>query len=443
MIYSRMRILPYLLCILLTDNQAWSMELLVASEDATLTTAFFSAAVSANLTKLQQLLENPKVDIRKTNACGNTALHMVACGQQDSSADCVDLLTNSKASVNAQNNNGDTPLHVAVRSRASLKTISKLVKKGACPNVLSGSKRTPLHLAITHWNAAVGKLLALGADPNQPSGIEGSMPLCIAFRRQHGHVPDIADNVIQDLLEAGARIDRIELYDLKCQTHLHVLRYVYAPFISAIEDNDNATVKRYLDQGACRYLDFDALSRTAQHSLGDIHNAKYPLNIATNCQNPHPEMVCFLIDAGALEIVGHNLVRNAFTYGHLEMARLLISHIPHTRIIKQWNKVALALLVCLNRLPQQLPGDARRLLCLYCVRVSCIAEQTENCRALFTTKHFEFERLGSSETERNSAYEHAYTDISRNGPTWQKQIENAILKRPIPKKIDSKIEEAK
>ncbi len=405
-IRTQMKILLYpFLCTFLINSPAWSMERLDASGDAQLTTAFFSAATGGDLTQLQKLLENSKVDVTTKDANGNTALHMLVRRPEQHIADYIKLLINHKAGVNAQNDASETPLHLAI------------------PH----GRRYP-----------VDQLLALGADPNQPSGIEGSLPLCIAFkyhfatykpRTFEGHVMDVADDVTKALLEAGARVDNTELHDLDCQTHPHVLRYVYVPLIWAIEKNDITTVKRYLNQGVSRCLDFEELPNMGR-PIGDRHNAKYPLNVATNCQNPSPEMVRFLIDAGCLGNVGYNLVHNAFTYGHLEMARLLLSHIPHTRIIKQWNKVALPVLACLNRLPQQLPVKACTLICLYSVRSACIAEQAENCRTLFKNEHFEFEGLGSSEAQRNNAYEREYTHILDNVPAWQEQIDLAIKNKP-------------
>ncbi len=468
--HSSKKILPYLFLLLLTDNQAWGMDrikkcaatvkqIVLDRRRDKLHAKVFAAAENADITKLQELLGNPKVDINTKDTAGNTALHVVVRRQH---AGCIDLLTDSKADVNAPNNVGDTPLHVAACS-ASPEIISKLVGKKALLAARNNFKETPLCLAITHGNDdAVEQLLVLGADPNQPSGNENSPPVCIAFRQHipfrnlpYDYFPFIQDKKIESLLRAGARINIAGLYDLQCETHPQILRGVYVPLITAIESNDSATVKHCFDQGARHCLDFEELPRTAQRSLGDIHNAKYLLNVATNCTNPRPEMVRFLIDAGCLDGfgVGRNLVRNAFMYGHIEMAHLLISHMPRARIIRQWNKIALPLLVGLKRI-QQLPEDLRKLICLYCVRSACVDEQVEHCYALFKTskyvlgeeiyftvyfnKTIVFEKLKSThpasnqqyQEERNKQYLDAYEHILDNIPTWQMQINLAIKNKP-------------
>ncbi len=415
----------------------------------------FTAAKNFDLKRLQGLLENPIVDVNIQDVDGNTALHMAASRlpeYNNDGADCVDLLTSRKANVNTQNNVGDTPLHVAACA-APWSIINKLAEKGACLAAVNNARETVLHHAITsHNGGAVDQLIALKADPNQPSGNQDTPPLCVALERHNasyqlyvcdGMFPLIVDKNIESLLKAGARINICGIYDLKCETHPYILREVYGPLVAAIKNNNPSEVTRYLDQGACKCLDFENVPRVAMSIGEELYNAKYPLNVATNCPDPHTEMVCFLMDAGCLGSVAFGILRNAFTHGELEMAHLLISHIPKHNIKRSWNRVALPLLLYFKRLPQKLPADVNKIICSYCVRSACIAEQAENCRALFRTKDFEFERLGSSEAARNSAYEQVYTHILDNVPAWQKQIDHAILNRPMPKKIDSNIEEAK
>lgn len=414
--------------------------------------AFFAAAKDRDLRKLQGLIENPVINVNAKDTEGNTALHMVAWGQQEYiAADCVELLTHHKAHVNTQNNMGNSPLHIAA-CRASAGCITKLVEKEACLTTVNNERETALHLAIINGNdSAVNQLLALKADPNQRSGNQDMPPLCIAVAQQNAtaRYSFLFDDylAIGSLLKAGARINICGIDS----SHPKILSTVYGPMVAAIQANNSSEVKRYLDQGVCKCLDFEKLQDVV-NIRKDLHFAKYLLNVATNCEKPHAEMVCFLMDAGCLGGVGYDILRNAFMYGNPETARLLISHIPRYQIRRSWNHVALPLLLCLRHIPQQLPMDVRILLCLYCVRSACIAEQIENCHTFFRTKvrirteepYFTvysdqiipFKGLNSYAV-RNADYLDAYTHILDNVPTWQKQIDQAIINRPNPKKNET------
>lgn len=443
--------LLFLLLLMVSCTQIWAMDNLKKIAAALKKTVhdrtetfvhapLFAAAKRADSRQLQTVLENKKIDVNARDGSGNTALHMVMQAQNQGGDTCIEILANHKADVNAQNSVGDTPLHAAACGTAP-NIIAKLVEKNALLETFNNDKRTPLHLALERRNGfALHDLLALHANPNQPVGIAGLPPLLLAFHAHvieykrfntEGEFRDIADPYVERLLDAGARIDIAGLRDIQCHTHPLVTRTVYWSLKQAIEDNTQDTVKRCLEQGVNLCLDFDTLSIYARCHVDDTYHPRYPLNIATNYPKSHPDMVRFLIDAGALNNkIGFDVVRNAFLHGSLEMAHLLITHVPTYQIRTTWNRVALPVLLCLNHLPQKLPADVSKIICSYCVTNACVAEQVEKCRAFFRTEHFEFERLGSDQEQRNSAYEHAYTHILDNVPTWQKQIAHAIHNRP-------------
>jgi ankyrin repeat protein len=97
---------------------------------------------------------------------GKTALHYAASGK------CVDVVDKllqlgvARVMVNAQDSNGDTPLHCAVRwNRASI--VKTLLGHGADPNIVNASGETPLMCMPAYCDAQVFVLLTeAGADVN-------------------------------------------------------------------------------------------------------------------------------------------------------------------------------------------------------------------------------------------------------------------------------------
>ncbi len=97
---------------------------------------------------------------------GNTPLHLAVEGDLEEIV-CV-LLTNG-APVNARNDDGGTPLHIAALYPADGHTnlVPILLSFGANPNARDHLGDTPLHLAAKQRNAdAVNDLLRAGADVN-------------------------------------------------------------------------------------------------------------------------------------------------------------------------------------------------------------------------------------------------------------------------------------
>ena len=119
---------------------------------------------------------------------GGTALHIAAGGYRH---DLARSLVRRDADVSAKNRRGAEPLHYAADGRpasvcwnpdAQAETIAYLVEAGADPNALDKSGVAPLHRAVrTRCAAAVGALLAGGADPQRTNG-RGSTPMMLATR---------------------------------------------------------------------------------------------------------------------------------------------------------------------------------------------------------------------------------------------------------------------
>ena len=144
---------------------------------------------------------------------GDTALHMAAAAFHRSAAES---LIEHGAVCRARNRRGAEPLHYAADANhwqpaAQKDTIEYLLAVGADPNALDKSGVSPLHRAVrTRASEAVRALLAGGADVSARNR-NGSTPLHLAVqdtgRSGAGSVRERSEQekIIAILLDAGAR----------------------------------------------------------------------------------------------------------------------------------------------------------------------------------------------------------------------------------------------
>ncbi len=119
---------------------------------------------------------------------GDTPLHLAAAALRVA---CVEVLLGAEVDPNAVNRRGATPLHYAcdlrpvsrgsVRPTDQATVIELLVRHGAKLDRPDRGGATPLHRAVRARSpAAVGALLALGANADCRLGKGGSSPLHLA-----------------------------------------------------------------------------------------------------------------------------------------------------------------------------------------------------------------------------------------------------------------------
>lgn len=125
----------------------------------------------------------------------DTLLHMAVI---DGDEDAIRRLFDQGYSCTAQNESGETPLHVlAKRQNASTAVLDLLLAHGAPVNAMDHFGYTPLHEAALNGDAhVVGKLLSKGADPNMKT-VDGNTSL---------HYAVISGSLakVKNLLQAGA-----------------------------------------------------------------------------------------------------------------------------------------------------------------------------------------------------------------------------------------------
>ena len=134
------------------------------------------------------------------DAYGNTSLHH-ACWNDQSEVVKV-LLEKNPESVNRLNDDGESPLLLAVR-RSNLMIVELLLKAGADTGCADLQGFLPLHIAAAGGDQFVGKaLLTAGADINQKTA-EGQTPLIFAARNSRNDFTAM-------LIEQGADVNAVD-----------------------------------------------------------------------------------------------------------------------------------------------------------------------------------------------------------------------------------------
>jgi len=170
-------------------------------------TALYRASTEGLAVTVQMLLEcGAKLDVKHKLLQGETALHSAAF---QSNVAIVQLLLAAGANVHLKSQDGDTPLHSAVKAthiytdvQGQFAVVQLLLAKGAgaSVDVKNNTGETPLHLAASHGHGAVVELLlATGADITKKNK-KGYTPMCCAAVRG-------LDNIVQLLLDTGAGVN--------------------------------------------------------------------------------------------------------------------------------------------------------------------------------------------------------------------------------------------
>lgn len=155
------------------------------------TPEIYEAAIEGDIDKVEDLLNDDPAQINAADEYGFTALHGVAGEDQ---LEIARLLLEHGANVDARNDEGITPLHLAAYSEM----VDLLTEYGAELNARSNEGETPLHIQVSEVDSfdTVQRLLELGADVNLKNDFDET-PLDIALSRED-------DELIELLREYGA-----------------------------------------------------------------------------------------------------------------------------------------------------------------------------------------------------------------------------------------------
>ena len=97
---------------------------------------------------LELLIENSRCDLNAQTQCGDTALYLALCSEQEVVEKMQCILQSERYNPNITNTEGYTPLHVALK-KEEFETAVALCNHSKCnPNIQDLTGNTPLHMAI-------------------------------------------------------------------------------------------------------------------------------------------------------------------------------------------------------------------------------------------------------------------------------------------------------
>ena len=301
-------------------------------------------------TEAGSLLISHGADANALNKRGQTPLHKVASGNNDCPKLCNNLLQH-KARVNAEDCNGNQPLHLAC-GRGHTKTGSLLLSHGADANALNKDGRTPLHaaaggekecfllckslvnhdakvdtvdedgdhplhLACKRGHTEIGNLLVShGADANAFNK-HGQTPLHAAASGEKD-CPELCENLIKH----NAKIDAVDEdgsqpLHLACKQGLVETCNVLLSYRA-----DSETVN------GCGHSPLSLISKQITRSLDEDSLGNHALHIACSHDmlSAVQLLVCLGVDTKTVNNDGNQPLHLAYSRGHTEIGNLLVSH---------------------------------------------------------------------------------------------------------------------
>ena len=116
----------------------------------------FECARAGSIQDMMQLLSSGRATARDVTKFGITLLHIVSKSKSEN-IEMVQLLIQQGAGVNAQDEDGETPLHGAMARKGNYNIVKLLVEHGADLSNKATDGKTPLH---TMFNDTVGMILS-------------------------------------------------------------------------------------------------------------------------------------------------------------------------------------------------------------------------------------------------------------------------------------------
>ena len=153
---------------------------------------FNDAAIFGDFEKVNRFLKEDSSILKATDEYGFTVLHNVV---GEHYFEMVELLIKNGADVNAQNDEGITPLHLA----AYRETAEILIKYGAKVEIESTRGETPLYIHTSEQDGydVMIVLLENGASPNHKNE-RGERPIDVARLRNEADKVDLLEKYINE-----------------------------------------------------------------------------------------------------------------------------------------------------------------------------------------------------------------------------------------------------
>ncbi|KAK2186122.1 hypothetical protein NP493_214g02024 [Ridgeia piscesae] len=249
------------------------------------------ACEQGHLEILRILLKNhARVDVFDEH--GNAALHLAA---ENGHEKVADLLLKHKAFVNAKSKLGVTPLHMAAQNGFNNFVKLLIQTHGAATDALSLAKKTPLHMAAQYGRISVcSTLLKMKADANA-TDVHGQTPLHLAGENDHSDVVKLFLKHQPDLVTMACTNGMTCAHVSACKGSVAVIK----------------ELMRFN-----KVIVITARNRT---------NDSTSLHLAA--AGGHPELVRFLLDAGASatdeNADGMTAIHLAARFGHIQVVHAL------------------------------------------------------------------------------------------------------------------------
>ena len=280
--------------------------------------------------------EHAQIDPQSKNANGNTCLH-IACiwGWYD----IAEYLISKDFSINNQNNDGDTPIHLAIRNNKK-RVFAILVKKSdlKVKNRLGG---TPLHIATCDCNG-LEYVKAITADSNFESvnvrDINGDTPLFNACRTKNEDMIIYLMNLPKcDLLIVNEKNETVA--NIACRLSLNIILGKFFEKIVCYPNKLQNYLGRTLVHIACMADNLDLMdflvSIHKKYDLGEDINLLdkvyelTPLQYA--CIKNDSKLVEYLLGlrdccADTKNIKGNTVLHICSNYNLEEIAKICVNH---------------------------------------------------------------------------------------------------------------------
>ncbi|XP_070533028.1 death-associated protein kinase 1-like [Ptychodera flava] len=167
----------------------------VEMEDSRGMTPFLKAVEFGSFQVMQELA-SLGVNVHRWDKFGKTALHAMGQFARVQRMQCMKFLIGCGLDVNQQDNEGNTCLHLAARSKAPEDIIVELLQNGADANILNNLGRSPLYEYLDNeylWTEANCSYIVLSYSPEKGSfpktqvtpGVSSFEGLCRILDKQH------------------------------------------------------------------------------------------------------------------------------------------------------------------------------------------------------------------------------------------------------------------
>ena len=236
------------------------------------------------------------VDIHLVDSLGNTALHY--CKHLSDTTNCPIILEKNPNSINAQNRDGQTPLHDAILCN-NISFAKYLLDNSADINLKNKDGNTPLHLAARDDNIRMCRLLMKYPKLNLnliATNKLGKTPLHLACAHEKSEVAKFLVNILTT--------EQMNLVDNQGRTSLH-----------ECAENFNGSLARYL------------LRHGANENMKDLRQNNV-LHLSTEKGNF--ELVRTLVRSSNIDINQlnddmHSSLALAILYNHDDVSKYLLN----------------------------------------------------------------------------------------------------------------------